>query len=160
MEQELKIIRRKVNGFVGFANLPKQWHRKSVRRGFTFNCMVIGESGMGKATLINTLFNREVLSSKPEDAKSVDNEGEEPALRIENTTSEIEEDGVKLKLNIITAPGFGEHINNTDSWKPIVDEINTRFDHYLEAESRINRSAITDNRIHALLYFIEPRVTR
>lgn len=156
MEQELKIIRRKVNGFVGFANLPKQWHRKSVRRGFTFNCMVIGESGMGKATLINTLFNREVLSSKPEDAKSVDNEGEEPALRIENTTSEIEEDGVKLKLNIITAPGFGKHINNTDSWKPIVDEINTRFDHYLEAESRINRSAITDNRIHALLYFIEP----
>ncbi|GEQ68896.1 hypothetical protein JCM33374_g2565 [Metschnikowia sp. JCM 33374] len=156
MEQELKIIRRKVNGFVGFANLPKQWHRKSVRRGFTFNCMVIGESGMGKATLINTLFNREVLTSKAEDSKSVEDDSEEPVLRIENTTSEIEEDGVKLKLNIITAPGFGEHINNNDSWKPIVDEINTRFDHYLEAESRINRSAITDNRIHALLYFIEP----
>ncbi|KAJ8143575.1 hypothetical protein OXX80_000472 [Metschnikowia pulcherrima] len=156
MDSDLKIIRRKVNGFVGFANLPKQWHRKSVRRGFTFNCMVIGESGMGKATLINTLFNREVLAPKVDDAKSVDNDGGEPPLRIENTTADIEEDGVKLKLNIITAPGFGEHINNTDSWKPIVDEINTRFDHYLEAESRINRSAITDNRIHALLYFIEP----
>ncbi|KAM9897399.1 hypothetical protein OXX79_006910, partial [Metschnikowia pulcherrima] len=81
MDSDLKIIRRKVNGFVGFANLPKQWHRKSVRRGFTFNCMVIGESGMGKATLINTLFNREVLAPKVDDAKSVDNDGGEPPLR-------------------------------------------------------------------------------
>lgn len=154
MDQDIKIIRRKVNGFVGFANLPKQWHRKSVRRGFTFNCMVIGESGLGKATLVNTLFNRTIMTAKPEQTPEED--GEEPTTRIENTTAEIEEDGVKLKLNIITAPGFGEFINNTESWKPIVDEINTRFDHYLEAESRINRSAITDNRIHALLYFIEP----
>ncbi|PYD23470.1 hypothetical protein DND58_30040, partial [Pseudomonas syringae pv. pisi] len=57
----MKIIRRKLNSFVGFANLPKQWHRKSVRRGFSLNFMVVGESGLGKTTLVNTLFNREVL---------------------------------------------------------------------------------------------------
>ncbi|WPK23431.1 hypothetical protein PUMCH_000671 [Australozyma saopauloensis] len=158
MDQEIKIIKRKVSGFVGFANLPKQWHRKSVRRGFTFNCMVVGEGGLGKATLVNTLFNREIIAPKPVEELTVEdeNEGVEPVLKIETTSAEIEEDGVKLKLNVVTAPGFGEAINNTDSWKPIVDEINSRFDHYLEAESRINRSAITDNRIHALLYFIEP----
>ena len=38
------IVRRKLTGFVGFANLPNQWHRKSVRKGFNFNVMVVGMS--------------------------------------------------------------------------------------------------------------------
>jgi hypothetical protein len=36
------IVRRKLTGYVGFANLPNQWHRKSVRKGFHFNVMVVG----------------------------------------------------------------------------------------------------------------------
>jgi septin 7 len=35
-------VRRKLTGYVGFANLPNQWHRKSVRKGFNFNVMVVG----------------------------------------------------------------------------------------------------------------------
>jgi len=38
------IVRRKLTGYVGFANLPNQWHRKSVRKGFTFNVMVVGKT--------------------------------------------------------------------------------------------------------------------
>jgi septin 7 len=37
------VVRRKLTGFVGFANLPNQWHRKSVRKGFNFNVMVVGK---------------------------------------------------------------------------------------------------------------------
>ena len=40
------IVRRKLTGYVGFANLPNQWHRKSVRKGFNFNVMVVGESSL------------------------------------------------------------------------------------------------------------------
>jgi hypothetical protein len=36
------IIRKKLMGYVGFANLPNQVHRKSVRKGFQFTCMVVG----------------------------------------------------------------------------------------------------------------------
>lgn len=36
------VVRRKLNQYVGFANLPNQWHRKSVRKGFNFNVMVVG----------------------------------------------------------------------------------------------------------------------
>ena len=36
------IIRKKLNGYVGFANLPNQVHRKSVRKGFQFTAMVVG----------------------------------------------------------------------------------------------------------------------
>lgn len=158
---DIKIIKKALNGFVGFANLPKQWHRKSVRRGFTFNVMAIGESGLGKATLINTLFNRQILNNKQDDAESsedAEQDAEEGAVpvKIKSTQAELEEDGVKLKVSVITAPGFGESINNTDYWKPIVEEINSRFDSYLEAECKINRSQLADDRIHAFLYFIEP----
>ena len=36
------VVRRKLTGYVGFANLPNQWHKKSVRKGFNFNVMVVG----------------------------------------------------------------------------------------------------------------------
>ena len=36
------IIRKKLMGYVGFANLPNQVHRKSVRKGFQFTAMVVG----------------------------------------------------------------------------------------------------------------------
>ena len=41
---DMNIVRRKLTGYVGFANLPNQWHRKSVRKGFNFNVMVVGTS--------------------------------------------------------------------------------------------------------------------
>lgn len=44
----------------------------------------------------------------------------------------------------------------TFSWKPIVDNIEARYDAYLEQENRVNRLKMTDNRIHACIYFIQP----
>lgn len=42
VNENKNIVRRKLTGYVGFANLPNQWHRKSVRKGFNFNVMVVG----------------------------------------------------------------------------------------------------------------------
>ena len=47
---------RQLDGYVGFANLPNQVYRKSVKKGFEFTLMVAGESGLGKSTLIDSLF--------------------------------------------------------------------------------------------------------
>jgi septin 7 len=41
-------------------------------------------------------------------------------------------------------------------WKPILDNIEARYDAYLEQENRVNRTKMVDNRVHACLYFIEP----
>ncbi|VVT51143.1 uncharacterized protein SAPINGB_P002998 [Magnusiomyces paraingens] len=151
--QEPKIIKRELRSLVGFANLPNQWHRKSIKKGFNLNVMVVGESGLGKSTLISTLFNRTLYPSKT----ARDPAAELPkTVAIEAVTADILENNVRLHLTVIDTPGFGDFVNNTDSWKPIVDDIDERFDSYLEVENKVNRTSIVDNRIHACLYFIQP----
>jgi hypothetical protein len=49
------VVRRKLTGYVGFANLPNQWHRKSVRKGFNFNVMVVGMFGGWEAATVARL---------------------------------------------------------------------------------------------------------
>ncbi len=39
-------------------------HRKSLKRGFEFTLMVIGESGLGKSTFINSLFLTDLYSDR------------------------------------------------------------------------------------------------
>jgi len=148
------IVRRKLTGYVGFANLPNQWHRKSVRKGFNFNVMVVGESGLGKSTLVNTLFNTALYP--PKDPKQPSLEIIPKTVAIESTSADIEENGVRLRLTVVDTPGFGDFVNNDESWRPIVDSIESRFDSFLEAENKVNRTNIADTRIHACVYFIQP----
>ena len=44
-------------GHVGFDSLPDQLVRKTQEHGFVFNLMCVGETGIGKSTLIESLFN-------------------------------------------------------------------------------------------------------
>jgi len=37
--------------------------------------------------------------------------------------AELEEKQFKVKLTVIDTPGFGDYVNNRDSWNPIVDFI-------------------------------------
>ncbi|WPG97895.1 Hypothetical protein R9X50_00067700 [Acrodontium crateriforme] len=148
------IVRRKLTGYVGFANLPNQWHRKSVRKGFSFNVMVVGESGLGKSTLVNTLFNTSLYPPKERKQPSLDFSPK--TVGIQSISADIEENGVRLRLTVVDTPGFGDFVNNDDSWRPIIENIEQRFDTYLDAENKVNRMNIIDNRIHACVYFIEP----
>ncbi|KAF9514811.1 hypothetical protein BS47DRAFT_1342563 [Hydnum rufescens UP504] len=146
-------VRKKLMGYVGFANLPNQVHRKSVRKGFQFTAMVVGESGLGKSTLINTLFNTTLYPEK----EPLPPQAERPStVSIESISADIEENGVRLRLTVVDTPGFGDFVNNDNSWKPIVENIEARFDAYLEQENRVNRQKLVDNRVHACLYFIQP----
>lgn len=77
-------------------------------------------------------------------------------VNIECISADIEESGVRLKLTVVDTPGFGDYVNNSQAWQPILNCIDMRYDTYLDQETRVNRSKILDNRIHACLYFIEP----
>ena len=60
------------------------------------------------------------------------------------------ENGVKLSLTVIDTPGFGEAVDNTECWAPILEYVEDRFDAYLEAETRVERVDIRDNRSEAI----------
>uniref|UniRef100_A0A8C2H0Y7 Septin 4a n=1 Tax=Cyprinus carpio TaxID=7962 RepID=A0A8C2H0Y7_CYPCA len=139
--------------YVGFATLPNQVHRKSVKKGFAFTLMVAGESGLGKSTLVNSLF----LTDLYKDRKMLNAEERiSQTVEITKHTVAIEEKGVKLKLTIVDTPGFGDAINNTESWRAVVDYIDQQFEQYFRDESGLNRKNIQDNRLHCCLYFISP----
>lgn len=53
-------------------------------------------------------------------------------------------------------PGFGDSLNSTDCWKPIIDYIDQQFEKYLNHETGLNRRHISDTRIHCCFYFISP----
>ncbi len=131
-----------------------QVHRKSVKKGFEFTLMVLGESGLGKSTLINSLFltdlypDRVVPSAADKIAKKT--------MSLDASTVEIEERGVKLRLTVVDTPGFGDAMDNSGSFQEIIRYIDDQFERYLRDESGLNRKNIVDNRVHCCFYFVSP----
>jgi septin 7 len=113
-----------------------------------------GESGLGKSTLVNTLFNTSLYPPRERKGPSLDIIPK--TVAIQSISADIEENGVRLRLTVVDTPGFGDFVNNDASWQPIVDNIEQRFDAYLDAENKVNRMNIVDNRVHACVYFIQP----
>ncbi|CAK6444977.1 unnamed protein product [Pipistrellus nathusii] len=139
--------------YVGFAALPNQLHRKSIKKGFDFTLMVAGESGLGKSTLINSLFLTNLYEDRqlPEASARLTQ-----TLTIERRGVEIEEGGIKVKLTLVDTPGFGDSVDCSDCWLPVVRFIEEQFEQYLRDESGLNRKNIQDSRVHCCLYFISP----
>ncbi|KAF9267481.1 Septin [Marasmius fiardii PR-910] len=139
---------------IGIANLPNQRHKIVAKRGAHFTLMVVGESGLGKTTLINTLFSTELSPAKNysrRHAKQLDKLTEVDIIK-----AELEEKAFKVKLTVIDTPGFGDYVNNRESWTPIVEFIDDQHEAYMRMEQQPQRQEKTDLRVHACLYFIRP----
>ncbi|XP_036369666.1 septin-2 isoform X1 [Octopus sinensis] len=149
----LRFVNPEQIGYVGFANLPNQVHRKSVKKGFEFTLLVVGESGLGKSTLVNSLFLADLYPERHIPSAS---EKITQTVKIDASTVEIEERGVKLRLTVVDTPGFGDSLNSEDCFTPIIEYIDEQFERYLHDESGLNRRHIIDNRVHCCFYFINP----
>lgn len=134
--------------------------RKILKKSLNFTIMVIGQSGSGRSTFINTLCDQMIVDPSstinlysPEELSLPDRE-----LQLRKSSVELEDnEGVKISLNLIDTPGFGDSINNSNSFKVIKDYIKYQFDEILVEESRLRRNPrFKDGRIHACLYFIVP----
>ncbi|KAK1926786.1 putative cytokinesis-related protein [Papiliotrema laurentii] len=139
---------------IGIANLPNQRHKIVSQRGAHLTIMVVGESGLGKTTFINTLFATEICAPRNyrhRAAKQLDKTTE-----IEILKAELEERQFSIKLTVVDTPGFGDYVNNRDSWTPIIDFIDDQHESYMRQEQQPHRKEKQDLRVHACVYFLQP----
>ncbi|KAI4140607.1 MAG: hypothetical protein L6R39_005727 [Caloplaca ligustica] len=131
-----------------------QSHKIVAKRGAAFTIMVAGESGLGKTTFINTLFSTTIKNyadHRRRHQKQVDK-----TVEIEITKAELEEKFFKVRLTVIDTPGFGDYVNNRDSWMPIIEFLDDQHESYMLQEQQPRRVDKIDLRVHACLYFIRP----
>ncbi|THU96747.1 septin [Dendrothele bispora CBS 962.96] len=134
--------------------LPKT-RRKSRAKGVQFTLMVVGASGTGRTTFVNTLVESDLLEHKICDDPHA-TAMEEP-VNIKPVNIELEEDGTRVSLTIVDTPGFGDNIDNDLAFQEIVNYLERQYDDILAEQSRIKRNPrFRDNRVHALLYFVPP----
>ncbi|XP_060028416.1 septin-12 isoform X3 [Erinaceus europaeus] len=140
-------------GYVGIEAVLDQVKIKAMKMGFEFNIMVVGQSGLGKSTMVNTLFRSKMWRS------SLPSLGVPTlqTLQLQSMTHVIEEKGVRLKLTVTDTPGFGDQINNDKCWDPILGYIKEQYERYLQEEILITRQRhIPDTRVHCCIYFVPP----
>lgn len=106
----------------------------------------VGQTGLGKSTLINTLFASHLIESKGRFEPDVaPRQTTEIAAQSHGTflctlldllpdfsschwpLVVIVENGVRLKLNIVDTPGYGDNVNNEGCWDPIIKYVSSNF---------------------------------
>ncbi|XP_035205841.1 septin-2-like [Stegodyphus dumicola] len=135
---------------VGFDTLPYQYVKKCAEEVFVFNIMCVGETGIGKTSLIASLFNIPF-----NDSHSNHNF---PEVKLKTETHILTEKNIKLKLTVVETMGYGDQINKENNFKPIVDYLDSQFENFLQEEMKFKRamSSVKDTMVHACLYFICP----
>lgn len=117
--------------------------------------MIIGESGSGRSTFINTLCGGNSIVPT---SSTINQDPFDKKLTLRHENVELEDnEGHKISLNIIDTPNFANSINCDEDFKIIVDFIRHQYDEVLLEESRVKRNPrFKDGRIHVLLYLINP----
>nr|VZI38269.1 unnamed protein product [Spirometra erinaceieuropaei] len=157
---------RQFNVNVGFSTLPTQINRKANQKGFAFNILIVGASGLGKSTFLNSLFMTDIYNDAYV-GPSIRFYRDRTTSPVSSATFELVENNVSLVMSVIDTPGFAESLDNSTCWEPILSEIDRRNAAFMDAELTINRKisgcgahgrlgVFPEQLIHACFYFIEP----
>lgn len=130
--------------------------QRSVRHVKRYNILVVGESRLGKTTIIQQLLQTQRIS-KAKNSPS-DNRIGPFQCRKESQieTMLLKHKRSKLVLSLIETPGFGPSSMGADCWQPVLDEIKGRVDKYMSEENSVTRRMVVDHRIHCCVYFLSP----
>lgn len=130
--------------FIDFADITNQINRREMNRIYEFNLMLVGSNGIGKSTLVKSLFQGMI---KPEEVTY----GQESL----NEYSELlEENGVKLRLRCIETSNF-DMIGKRET-QIVVKYVEEKLKSYFIAQRRSSSWSIKDTRVHCCLYLIPP----
>ncbi|ORY04731.1 cell division/GTP binding protein, partial [Basidiobolus meristosporus CBS 931.73] len=125
-----------------------------------FNVMVVGASGSGKSSFVNTFLD----SLQPH----VDHEAQTPFHRYPSTQEIVSRkvttvsQGTSLVLNFIDTPGFEEHQALEEGREgPVLEYVKRLLLLRFQEETRLSRSTRPkEEQVHACLFFVQPGLVR
>lgn len=130
--------------FIDFADITNQINRREMNRTYEFNLMLVGSNGIGKSTLVKSLFQGMI---KPEEVSHRDG-------KLNEYVELLEENGVKLRLRCIETSNF-DSIGAAET-RIFVKYIDEQLRSYFKAQRRLSSWSIEDTRVHCCLYLIPP----
>lgn len=74
-------------------------------------CYLTGESGLGKSTLINSMFLSDIYNQDQHPGPSL---RIKKTVAVESTRVLLKENGVNLTLTVVDTPGFGDAVDNSN----------------------------------------------
>ncbi|CAG9330931.1 unnamed protein product [Blepharisma stoltei] len=124
--------------------------KKKLLEPIKFNVIVVGDSGVGKTSFINTFLSMKFNRFVPED---LDNKMSRPTIKIEQNSAIKVAGDLTYKVNMIDTPGYGKAKNFSIWLKGIKNFIIHSATQYKHAKKSILKPE--DTRVHLCLYFIE-----
>eukprot|EP00466_Bigelowiella_natans_P014251 jgi/Bigna1/126593/aug1.3_g1301 len=117
--------------------------------GESVTIMCVGESGVGKSTLLSNIFTVPIVHSVPK-----------PTVKIVETSVKFECDGIPITVHLIDTPGYGDGMDIRKSFSYVKDYLEAKFQQSLKRETQIERqdrhSLDTSLGVDAILYFFSP----
>lgn len=131
----------------GFDSLPNQATTRHMVHGLAFNLLVVGASGIGKTTLINSLFDFDYG-----DQPDIERESKSVTLKVKEFRPK--NNVLEMKITVIETKGL-----DNNSCQPIIDYITARYNDYLRDELEVQDTRyndLADSRVHCCIYMIPP----
>ena len=138
-------IRQRSNVPIGLSQIIEQRCKITIEKGITYNVMVMGQIGVGKTTLINSLFNTNIL----------DTEHESSDIQLQKNKFILENDTMRLNFTCIETTQYGNQRDNSFVWTPITTYLDEQIKLYIFQEEQPHRQQLVDNRVHVCLYLFE-----
>lgn len=137
------------------------------RNGTDFNLIIIGAAGSGKATLLSSIYQQEVLpAERRRYARTID------GIEFADYTAEIQEAGITLRLNVTEVLGYGELTfggskKNAEKITKILKHIEGKHRDFFDRENYAHRPRANnqvrseksnqDGLYHAAIFMVKPQ---